>query len=126
MFQLHDEDATELMLSLAKPIITSRIEQERIVTAWEASGQTQSAFARELGISPNRLWYWIKRSRERAAASTEPTAYFTEYSLPPVGDGTPGEHVLRVDDARGREVTLTLSAHATPRFLATLLREVVQ
>ena len=125
MSQLHDEDATELTLSLAKPIITSRTEQERIVTAWEASGQTQSAFARELGISANRLWYWIKRSRERAAAAESP-AYFTECCLPSVGGDAPGAHVLQVNDIRGRNVTLTLSANVTPGFIATVLREMVQ
>lgn len=124
MSQCDHDEVPELALSPTAPTLTSRSTQERIVAAWQASGQTQSAYARELGIPANRLWYWIKRARERAAAS-EPTAYFTECRLSPVGGETPGAHALRVD-GDCRNATLTLAPDVTPLFLATLLREVVQ
>lgn len=47
-------------------MITSREERDRVLAAFDASGMTQSAFARREGVKYHTLVHWL-RERRRAA-----------------------------------------------------------
>jgi len=41
-------------------------EARSMVEQWRSSGLSAAAFARQQGVSTNRLWYWVKRLPSRS------------------------------------------------------------
>ncbi|WP_309398304.1 IS66 family insertion sequence element accessory protein TnpA [Cerasicoccus maritimus] len=87
--------------------IESDAERERLLEAYDVSGQTQRAFAEQHGLAYNTLVYWLKlrRHKEQAAgAGSKSVSLFHEVSLPSVSPSLlevclPDGMVLRGGDA---------------------------
>ncbi|WP_309401090.1 IS66 family insertion sequence element accessory protein TnpA [Cerasicoccus maritimus] len=86
--------------------IESDAERERLLEAYDVSGQTQKAFAVQHGLAYSTLVYWLKlrRQKEQAAAIPKTVSLFQEVSLPSVSPSflevcLPDGLVLRGGDA---------------------------
>lgn len=58
----------------------------RVLGAWEKSGETVAAFARRMGVIPQRLSWWRKRLAQ--APSGEPSVAFVPVTVRPGADVT--------------------------------------
>lgn len=76
----------------------SYVEWDRLAEEWQASGQTQSAFAKAHGINPKtfqgRVWRSRKR-RELALEGNAPTCQFVEVT-PPSPEASPVRGACRI------------------------------
>ena len=59
--------------------ITRAAEREKVVRAYEASGQTQKAFAKQEGVKYTTFVSWVQEQRRR---SQRPKMGFAELTLP--------------------------------------------
>ena len=61
---------------------TTRSEQDQHIAAWQASGMSQAAYCRSVGIPHYRLAYWLKQRRRREEAAEVAEEGFVEIGPP--------------------------------------------
>jgi transposase-like protein len=90
-----------------------------VVAAYEASGLSQDAFARQEGFAPSTLRYWRDKFRQ-AESRTDVSRVegFIEVQGPKQDGHGSDSVVVRI----GKDVALELSDLPTPEYLAELSR----
>jgi transposase-like protein len=99
----------------------SASEAEEILASLEKSGQSVAAFARERGVTPQRLYWWRDRLRRRATRSRSDE---TSVELVPVRithDARREDDALIIVRLR-RGVALEVPPAASPLWVAELAR----
>lgn len=97
------------------------VEGRMVVEAFRASGESASAYCRRVGLTRQRLRYWLSRVPEASAVDR---LTFAECVLRPsdavAGSRATDEHVVRVLMS-GVEVQIPVGAGAA--YVASLVRE---
>lgn len=95
-------------------------EARRVLDACAASGATVSAFARQAGLLPQRLYWW----RERLGASTEKDSATSAVFLPMVVREAPvsGRSSATVWTRDGHRVEVTTLDGASAAWVAAVVR----
>ena len=75
---------------------TSRNEQDRIISHWQASGLSMAAYARQEGLPYHRLIYWVSQRRKAKGPTESHEGYFQELSFSAVDDSCGGSPTLRM------------------------------
>jgi hypothetical protein len=91
-------------------------EAERIVEAWQESGETGAAFARRHGVDPQRLSRWALRLRRSAPVPFHPVR------VAGAGPVRPGGAAIEIDFGTGWRVRVAggFEAEDLRRVLAVL------
>lgn len=93
----------------------------RALEAWEKSGETVAAFARRMGVVPQRFFWWRKRLTQ--ATSGKPSVTFVPVTVRPAADATSTPKIAPVVLTLGDRVrvdVLEMDA-ATAAWVATLV-----
>ena len=106
----------------------SRTEQLRLVADWQASGQTQAAFARAQGIAVHRLRYWASQAKRRAESDEAKATDdgFDEYPVQAVAATPDAKHVLHLRNASGAVVELALAPSVSAAFVSAIIQEALR
>lgn len=96
------------------------VEARQVLAAWKASGLSVSAFAKRHGLGEQRVSWWKKRL---AAVDTPKPAFVPLVVASERSDG-PAPLVVRL--APRPELEIRDPERVSPRWLATLLRELVE
>ena len=106
---------------------THRVEQERIIAAWQESGLSLAAFARREHIVYHRIVYWVKEWRRRQHDEFPSTEHFLE--VPYRNDYSracsPSPSVVRLRIEGRNELTVSVEHLENLSSLAYLIREVL-
>ena|SRR6185436_17458568 len=86
----------------------------RVLDDWERTGGSLEAFARSRGLVPQRIWWWRKRLRDRAATRTALTL------VPATVIGVPTDPAAVIRLQHGIAIELTT---VSPDWIAALARE---
>jgi len=105
---------------------TSREEQHRMVTDWQASGLSIASYARAAGIVYHRLVYWVRQREQMADDGAGP--FFEEHQLQQRSTACDGAVVLQFTGGPGGCYSAEVRLSGTPSasFVAQVLREVLR
>ena len=99
---------------------TPASEQQRLVHRWRASGQTQRAFAKSIGVNHNTFASWARRY---PAVTDDSRPAFLELATDAI-EVSPPPFVCAVEVDGRRRWRLTLEAQPAPEWLGAVLRAV--
>lgn len=100
-------------------------EAQRILDEWAASGESLQTFARQRGLVPQRLWWWLKRlagKRRRRVGDNATLATGPAFLPVTVRPVEPEPVLATVETAGGLRVEVRALDGASAAWVAQLVR----
>jgi transposase-like protein len=106
-------------------------EGQRVIEAWEASGESVSVFARRVGLVPQRVYWWRRRlgAGPAKAGATEARALSVAAFVPMTVRATPAPILgaaVTVCTPEGLRIEVTDLDATSAAWVATLVRSLAE